>query len=197
MEKVIKLRKLVEELYLSKNPNADEWISWGDPYHVLVVADNAEKIANVQGADASLCIAGALLHDIADAMTKRSDESHEEKSLMVAKNLLTKAGFSEAEIENIITEVILPHSCRDILPVTLEGKVLATADAMAHFQTDFYLYFSRQWPHFKGEAGTYEAFKSWSLKKIEKDFSKKIFFEEYKKEVEESFNILRMFLKSK
>lgn len=35
--------------------------------------------------------------------------------------------------------IILTHSCNKDIPDTLEGKILASADAMSHYSSDFYL----------------------------------------------------------
>lgn len=61
-------------------------------------------------------------------------------------------------------------------PENIEAKVLATADAMAHFTTDFYLEIC--WNNYLFE--DLNAYKKWVLEKIERDLNSKIFFEEYR-----------------
>lgn len=189
MDRVLKLKQNVESLYFSKDPQADAWIDWGYPNHVLVVVDYAEKIAKKHGANAEFVVAGALLHDIADAVMDRDLPGHEKESLAIAEKLLTEAAFSSQENEIIIHQIIEPHSCSSKMPETLDGKIVATADGVAHFITDFYPYFC--WQHY-GPDGDYEKFRKWALQKIEKDYTKKIFFDEVKQEILPKYEALKL-----
>jgi putative nucleotidyltransferase with HDIG domain len=183
------LRQKVETLYTGDDPNADPWIDWGYKNHVLWVADKTEKIAQKQGANVDLAVAGALLHDIADAVTSRKDPDHEAKSLELADRLLHESGFSLEDITFIVMEIIKPHSCKELMPTALEGKVMATADGAAHFMTDFYLVFL--WRHFGPQPPDYQTFKDWVLKKMEKDITKKFFFDDVKAEVMPRYDVLK------
>jgi putative nucleotidyltransferase with HDIG domain len=189
MQKLNVLKQAVERLYTANNPEADRWIDWGYPNHVLVVAELTQKIAAAQHAKAELAVAGALLHDIADAVMSRFNPEHETKSLALADELLRKSGFSEAETAFVVDEVIKPHSCRELMPTSLEGKVMATADGAAHFLTDFYLVFC--WRHY-GPQDEYAAFKAWVLAKLEKDFTKKLFFDDIREQVAPRYEVLKL-----
>ena len=183
-----KVKAEVDSLYKEHNPNADPWIVWAYPNHVQVVAKNAERIATEQGANKEFCIVGGLLHDVADAVMPRFTEGHEKESLRIANELLEKCEYDENERNFIINEIIAPHSCNQIMPTEIEGKIVATADAMAHFQTDFFLYFA--WQHLGGK--DLPSLKKWVLIKIEKHFNKKIFFNEYRTEVESEYNAIKL-----
>jgi putative nucleotidyltransferase with HDIG domain len=189
MQKLDALRQKIEKLYTANNPDADVWIDWAYPNHVLVVANLTEKIARTQGANIELAVAGALLHDIADAVMARVTPDHEAKSLAMADGLLQESGFSEDETDFIVNEIIEPHSCKELMPVKLEGKVMATADGAAHFLTDFYPLFC--WRHY-GPQDDYKVFKDWMLRKMEKDFTKKLFFDDVKQEVLPHYEALKL-----
>ena|ERR1700757_546397 len=189
MTRLDTLKQKVEELYKANNPQADVWIDWGYPNHVLFVAEKTERIATAQNANVELAVTGALLHDIADAVMARRNPEHESKSLALANELLLESGFSEDETTFVIDEVIKPHSCKELMPTTLEGKVMATADGAAHFLTDFYPLFC--WRHY-GPEDDYEVFKEWMLSKMEKDFSKKIFFDDVKIEIQPRYEALKL-----
>lgn len=189
MQRLDSLRQKVDELYKANNSNADVWIDWGYKNHVLVVAELSEKIATQYKANVEFCVAGALLHDIADAVMSRWSPDHEQESLSIAKRLLRENSFSEDEVSFIIDEVIKPHGCKEISPTKLEGKVLATADGAAHFITDFYPLFC--WRHY-GPKDDYGTFRDWVSKKIEKDYTKKFFFDEVKKEITPKYEAVRM-----
>jgi putative nucleotidyltransferase with HDIG domain len=189
MQRLDKLRREVERLYTSNNLEADERLDWGYENHVLFVANLTGKLAKTHGADAELAVAGALLHDIADAVMPRKNSGHEAKSLQMADELLRGNGFSPKESEYVLREILKPHSCKDLMPTTLEGKVMATADGAAHFLTDFYLLFC--WRHY-GPSRDYQAFKEWVRAKMEKDFNKKLFFDDVKREVLPHYEALKL-----
>lgn len=190
MQRLDSLREAVEGLYRAHNPEADPWIDWAYENHVLFVADMTGRLATRYGADAEPTVAGALLHDIADAVMLRSNPAHPARSLELASELLEQSGFAAVETEFIINEVIKPHSCYEpLLPTTPEGKVMATADGAAHFLTDFYPLFC--WRHY-GPENDYDVFKAWMLRKMEKDFHKKLFFDEVRKEVRPRYEALKL-----
>ncbi len=140
------------------------------------------------GADLDLSVAGAYLHDFGDAFMYRFAENHEEVSETKAREVLVTSGYSEDEIRTILEKIIAPHSCKDgFLPETIEGKVLATADALAHLTTDFYLQFT--WKHIP-EGKTYAEFSTWVTEKLDRDFNRKIFFEKIKEEVRYRYDAL-------
>lgn len=90
------------------------------------------------GADAERTYCAALLHDLGDSWYERSHADFDTWSNEKSKEILLKASFSEDETSQIL-EAIRAHSCRPgSLPTTLEGKALATADAMWHLQTSFF-----------------------------------------------------------
>lgn len=141
-------------------------------------------------ANIEFVVAGALLHDIADAIMTRWDPSHEAKSLEIADNLLRESGFSPNEAGYILREIIKPHGCYEpFLPITLEGKVMATADGAAHFLTDLYPLFC--WRHY-GPKDDYTVFKAWMLKKMAKDYTKKLYFDDVKQEVTARYEALKL-----
>ena len=62
----------------------------------------------------------------------------------------------------------------------IEGKILATSDALAHLQTNFYYDFKKMgWP----QNIKPEDFNDWVITKVDRDFNKKIFFKEVQEEV--------------
>ncbi len=183
-----KLESLVKELYEAKNPNRDGWADWLYINHVLWVADKAEEIANRYNIDCKLSRAAALLHDISDTKIEREDSSSDQLSLEIARDLLKQTQFDSETITLIVDDALRYHSCRNgEKPASGIGKVLATADALAHFQTDFYPFaFSSKL------FDNYETLKLWSAQKIVKDFNNKIFFEEIREETRPQYETLQL-----
>jgi putative nucleotidyltransferase with HDIG domain len=189
MQKLPILRQHVERLYGDHNPKADRWTDWAYTNHVVYVAKLTEKIAKQHGANVELAVAGALLHDCADAVTSRRDPDHEAKSLALAEDLLSKSGFNTKETDFIINEVIKPHGCNHVVPTTPEGKAMATADGAAHLFTDFYTLFC--WRHY-GPEDDYQVYKQWVRTKLEKVFYKKLFFDDIKEEARPYYEALKL-----
>ncbi len=188
MSRIRKLEIEVRELYAQKNANRAEWVDWLIDHHVFIVADNATKLAERFGANQELARAAALLHDIADTTMSRFNEKHEAESLDIARQLLQRCGFNKSEVSVAVDDAIKLHSCHDgKVPRSLEGKILATADALAHLKTDFYIYAT--W--ISGNDTPLEEVKAWVLKKIDRDFNNKILFDDIKAETRDSYEVLK------
>ncbi len=169
------IREEVKNLYAS---SADECMRvWFYEGHVAVVARYAEEIAGKVGADVEICVLGALFHDIARAWEVNDDPDLMNESLSRVDEIMKKYEYSDKEIEKV-KQVILPHSCRETSPETEEGKVLATADSLAHLLSDFY--FILPFYGWLTAAKDFDGYKQWLLGKIERDLHKKIFYPEYR-----------------
>ncbi len=171
MSRITQLEALVRELYEQKHEHRADWADWLYSYHVFIVADYASQLATKHRIDSELPRAAALLHDCADAVMSRFDGRHTETTYELSRSLLEKSGFTPAEITLVVDDAIAYHSCRDgHSPTSIEGKVLAVADAFAHFKTDYYL---RAVEALLGEVSLEEC-KQWVCKKIDRDYHDKI-----------------------
>lgn len=188
MSALQKLEEHVRQLYESMPDGRDEWSDWMYEHHVFVVADFAQAVARRMGADVELSRAAAMLHDIADAVMKRTDGGHEQESERIARELLGQCGFGKSDIATVVDDALRFHSCHgDERPATLEGKVLATADALAHLKTDFYLY--GVW--FKGGSVPFADLKARVLQKSKRDFYSKILFDDIRAETQPDFDAIQ------
>jgi len=189
MARLDDLTTLVRESYNAKNPTRADWADWLAENHVFVVADKAQLLAQRFGANAELVQAAAMLHDIADIKISRFDDRHESISLELARDFLHRTGFLPEEADLIVDDAIRYHSCHDgNVPQSLEGKVLATADALAHIQTNFYVYGA--WAMGK-EGVSLNDLKKWALKKLDRDFNDKILFPEVREECRADYEHLK------
>lgn len=192
MVRIQDLEQAVTDLYAARSPERADWADWLGENHVFLVADNASKLAHRHGANEELARAGALLHDIADTRMSRFAPDHEETSLVIARELMQQAGFSEDEIHLVVDDAIRFHSSHDgRMPDSLEGKVLATADSKAHLMSDFYLFAT--WS-FGKEGKSLEEVKRYALKKIERDFHEKIQFDDVRQECQVAYDRLKALL---
>lgn len=188
MTRLEQLETTVKKLYAEKNPERADWADWLFDNHVFVVADYATELAKRYKANPELSRIAGLLHDIANACTKWENPENEMISLNIGRQLMAESGFNEDEIKLIIDDAVRYHSCHNgERPTSLEGKILATADAMAHFKTDFYLFAATQ---FAGDMSL-EKIKQWTLEKIDRDLNIKIFFEEIREEVRPDYELIK------
>ena len=158
-----------------------EFYCWFWDIHIKPVIEYSKQMAVKYGADLEVVWLGALLHDIARL---EDAEPHDEIGSEKAYKLLLEKGFNE-DIANKAKDVVLRHRCKNYPPETLEQKIVASADAMAHFLPPFYLWIG------KYSNKTFAEVLEKNTKKIERDYNEKIFFEDEKKMVEEQYKMLK------
>jgi len=194
MTRLDDLWKEVTFLYNQKLDTREDWADWLYPNHVIPVTNNAKKIAEQKGANVELSQVAALLHDVADYKMKRADSNHETESLAVGRELMQKHGYTDQEIQLVIDDAVKYHSCHDNeRPKSLEGLVLATADSLAHLQTDFYFFAAVGF----GQSGrSFDQYRTWLQKKIERDMYSKISFDDIREQVRPNYDAIKSLLES-
>jgi len=186
MEKSKRLFAEVTKLYQTSTTPMGKWM-WHN--HVQWVANRAKALGEKYGANPENVYCAALLHDLGDCQYERGHEDFDNWSETKGKEILLNAGFNEDDAREVIELIIRPHSCRPgNLPTTLEGKVVATADAMFHLQTSFFPILC--YMHRPEHTNTYEDWQEWFSEKIERDYGSKIFFEDERAEVRENYEAL-------
>lgn len=174
-----------KKLYAVASTSMGTWM-WHN--HVQWVADKAKKLAEKYDADVEKVYCAALLHDLGDSRYERGHPEFEPWSWEESKAILKRAGFRHAARKEIL-EAISTHSCHPgHLPATVEGKVLATADAMWHLQTNFFPVIC--YMHRPESTHSYEEWQGWFRQKVERDYGSKIFFDDEREEVQEDYNAL-------
>lgn len=188
MDRLAKVYEQVESVYLSKDARPMGRWMWNN--HVNWVKDKAQTLAQKYGANEEKVMVATLLHDLADARYERGDAEFESWGETRAKEILVDSGFSNEEINEIFEVIIKPHSCHPgNLPTTIEGKVLATADALFHLQTSFFaLLCYKNRPE---ATSSFEEWQEWFIEKVERDFSNKIFFDDERGEAQPDFDALK------
>jgi len=96
--------------------------------HVLRVLTLAERIGQAEGAAMEIVRAATLLHDVARAEEERTGACHAKTGAERARQIL--AGHSADKVE-AVAQAIASHRFRDdVVPQTLEAKVLYDADKL-------------------------------------------------------------------
>ena len=192
MSRITSLTHLVRGFYES---HRDTWIpAWTEylyEHHIFFVAEEAKKLSEEFHVDGEFAIVASLLHDIADAILPRNHSEHTIESEKIALDLLTKAWFTEQEIEIIVYDIIAKHSCREgIKPTTIQWQIMVSADAIGHLATDFYEFAI---PQMIQRGQSREDIQAWWFPKIERDFYMKICFdtvrERYKSDYDRCKNL--------
>lgn len=186
-----RLEKVREEVRKLHAQSEDECMrTWFYGNHVAVVAKYAGEVAKHAKADVEIAVLAALLHDIARTKKIFDEPALTEESFRMAGEILERNGYAHDEIE-LVKKAIANHGCHDNLPETEEGRAMATADALAHLMTDFYVVFAFN-HHWADLPRDFEGYRNWVLAKIERDFRKKIFYEEYRKLAEKRYQAIKL-----
>ncbi len=116
-------------------PAREEANPFGDgiwSHHTLRVVAHAKSLATRLGADEEVVTLAALLHDYA-SIVGRPHAEHHTQGATLAEELLLSLGYA-ADHAAHVAQCILTH--RASVPMehaSLEAQILASADAMAHF----------------------------------------------------------------
>lgn len=182
--KIDSIHKEVEKMYCSNPMHTAErsellknfWL-----HHVLPVLDYSLEMAEQYDADREVTYLGALLHDIALAF---DSEPHDELGAVDAKEFLLMHGYDQ-EVADKVSDIVLRHRCKKFVPQTLEEKIVASADAMAHFLPSYYLGIALV------AKEDYPGLVNNTLSKLERDYERKIFFDDEKRKLRERMRDFR------
>jgi uncharacterized protein len=106
---------------------ADPLYRW---QHTLRVCNYGKLLAEAEGANVELVVAGCLLHDVAVFDTgERKD--HGRLGAEIARPLLRELGYSPVEVENICYSIASHVDVADLQ--TLEAKIVTDADNIDRF----------------------------------------------------------------
>lgn len=158
---------------------------WFYEEHLLVVEKLATALCDLHPeANREAVMLMVWFHDVGRAHGHNAD--HDLYGADYARQLLSKQHIDQDLIE-LVALGCQTHSCEDHgLPQSLEGKILATADAMSHFNEGFFLRLLSTWSreidstHYPelNRTVSFAQIKKKLYEKIERDLSVKIFFDE-------------------
>lgn len=171
--------QLVRKFALTEIKNSifcDPWF-WDE--HILVVEKLAKKLLKIHPeASENIVLLSVWFHDLGRAYGH--DKDHDMWGANFAKKYLTEKDFDQ-KIINGVYHACLAHRVTEVMPETVEAKILATADAMSHFENGFYM---RIWHFWSKRSDDYQQLREKLIKKIQRDYHQKIFFDEARKAVE-------------
>jgi predicted hydrolase (HD superfamily) len=155
-------------LHAKGEPQRKKLLEYFWMHHIVPVVAYSREMADRYGADMEVVHLGALLHDMA---LIEDAEPHDEIGARKAFEFLI-VNWAEKETAEKVRDIVLKHRCKLYVPETLEEKIVATADALAHF-----------FPDFHGSGASMIAREDLSqmrvldIEKLEKEYADKVFFE--------------------
>ncbi len=183
-DKVQEIKEYIKEAFLhSKVPFIYD-------AHLKAVEKNCLwLLERLPEADKEVVMLGCWLHDMQYVVDYDDKANHEVLGAEEAGRVMVEFGYDEDIIKKV-QQIILSHSCKKHMPETLEAKILASADGMAHFFNDFYLSL------FKKGIGCDDIaeFKKFTLNKIEYAFNHKIFFDFAKEYIAPRYEVIKAFM---
>ncbi len=143
---------------------------WDD--HVVIVEKYAQwLLTKLPEAKRDITLLGVWFHDIARAYNEHAQ--HDVKGAEYARQYLL-AHHLDSKVITQVYEACRAHKAENIIPESLEAKIVASADAMSHFDNSFFLTVFYSWSH---EDKTAQELKKKLLMKVERDYREKIFFD--------------------
>ncbi|MCK4588803.1 MAG: HD domain-containing protein [Nanoarchaeota archaeon] len=106
--------------------------NWDWKNHINSVVKYTEILAKQLNADEEVCELSAWLHDIIK-IREGKRELHHVKGAEEAGKILEEMGYSVDKIEKVKHCILTHSSDKNYMPETKEAKILASADALAHF----------------------------------------------------------------
>lgn len=128
---------MIQEIYIlvetacTKETNHFGYDVW--THHILSVVKYSKILAQKQNADEEIVVLAALLHDYAGILNYKYYDDHHIHSSRLAKEILQKYSYPKNKIK-IVQNCILTHrGSKNYSRKSKEAKILASADALAHF----------------------------------------------------------------
>lgn len=149
-----------------------------DPYRLIPHVEEAEKLAmfmfeRYPETDNEIVILAVWLHDVGHYPITQED--HAVKGKVVAREFLISKGLSIEKVEKVV-HCVRAHRCKDVMPETIEAKIMAFIDSASHMTGGMYLDMIKN-----------DKVKDEVLGKLERDFRDLSYFPEIKEEMRELY----------
>jgi putative nucleotidyltransferase with HDIG domain len=147
-----------------------------------------KKLAKIMNADEEIIELAALLHDI--GRLRFGGENHDVTGIPEAEKILKEHNAPQKVIDEVKHCIESHRGSKDIPPRTIIAKIIANADAMAHFDI-LPVFF-----YWRSKKQTFEEAFEWVDKKIDRDWNKKLTLPEAREIMEDKYKAIKLVLKS-
>src|SRR6185369_13067283 len=133
---IVKIEREVKRMHLDAEgePQRKKLLEHFWMHHIVPVVAYSRDMAERYGGDMDVVHLGALLHDMA---LIENAEPHDEIGANKAFEFLI-VNWVPREMAEKVRDIVLKHRCKVYVPETQEEKIVATADALAHFFPNFH-----------------------------------------------------------
>lgn len=179
------IRTLVKNA-CEKRENKFGYAAW--THHVSSVVKYSKLLAKKMDADEEITETAALLHDYASILDQDWYAEHHIHGTRLAEEILREYNYPEDRIEKVKHCIYAHRASKNIPRETVEAKIVASADGMAHFDNVsslLHLVFVND------KMGIDEGTKA-VLDKLERDWNK--LMPEAKEMVKEKYDAIRLAL---
>ena len=157
-------------------------------YHIVPVINYAKKLAKILKVNEETAELAALLHDI--GRIKFGPEDHEITGVPEAEKILKGHNYPQDVIDEVKHCIESHRGSKDVPPRTTIAKIIANADAMAHFDA-FPVFF-----YLRSKDSSFEDAIKWAEEKLERDWKKKLTLPEARKMMEGKYKAIKLVLDS-
>jgi len=163
-------------------------------YHILPVVKNALLLAEKLNADQEVVEAAAYLHDIGRVCEREEynpENDHHLLGVEETRKILGGLGCGKEFVEKVAHCVLTHRGRKDPDPKSLEAKIIACADAMAHFDCflDVFYFFLKTTDSFEQLLEEMEA-------KMDRNWNKKLILPEAKEIARPKYEAVMLLIKS-
>jgi putative nucleotidyltransferase with HDIG domain len=163
-----------------------EKVDWDN--HLKIVVKYAKILAEELKQDEELIEIAALLHDI--GRIRHGGKDHEKTGAIEAEKILRSLNYAPDKIE-IVKQCVAAHRGQsEIMPRTIPEKIIANADAMAHFDAVLWLV------NIKSKKERFDDVLKWIDDKLERDWNKKMTIPYAKKMMKEKYDAARIIIEA-
>ncbi len=164
-EDIKKIEKFVQE---TCKKESNKWGSSAWTHHIVTVVKYSKLLAKKLDADEEIVEISALLHDIASISNPDWLEDHHIHGVKLAEKILKKYNYPQEKIEKVKHCIFAHRGSKKIKRETIEAEIVASADAMSHFDNiPALMKVSYQVKQMETDEGT-----EWVLNKIERSWKK-------------------------
>jgi putative nucleotidyltransferase with HDIG domain len=161
---------------------------WDWEAHIVSVVKYSKLLAKKLDADEEICELSAWLHDIKKIQGKR--EKHHVHGSKEAAKILKSYGYPNEKIKQV-EHCILTHSAdKNYVPETIEAKIVASADALSHFDN----FLSLTYVVYDLRNLSIEEGRKWLIKKYESCWDKLDFVPVAKELAQDKYEAIKLIL---